>query len=125
MLDVISKCNELTQSGDLAATIKLYTEAIYGDPNYSMLYVNRSAAFADMGKWSRSLQDAIRARELNPRWSQSYYRQGIALQGLARHADALAAFASGLAQDNKNTDLLVAFIEAALKSPFRGCLEPV
>jgi tetratricopeptide (TPR) repeat protein len=125
LLDLINKCNRLVQEGDFAATIKLYTEAIYGDPNYSILYVKRSAAFADVGKFSQSLQDAIRARELNPRWSQSYFRQGIALQGLGRHADALAAFASGLAQDNKNTDLLIAFIEAALKSPFRGSLEPI
>lgn len=51
---------------------------------------------------------------------QAYFRQGVALQYLGRHADALAAFASGLAQDPKSLQLLVGMIEAAMKSPLRG-----
>lgn len=52
--------------------------------------------------------------------SQAYFRQGVALQYLGRHADALAAFASGLAQDPKSLQLLVGMVEAAMKSPLRG-----
>lgn len=52
--------------------------------------------------------------------SQAYFRQGVALQYLGRHADALAAFASGLAQDPKSLQLLVGMVEAAMKSPMRG-----
>lgn len=44
----------------------------------------------------------------------------MALQYLGRHADALAAFASGLAQDPKSLQLLVGMVEAAMKSPMRG-----
>lgn len=51
---------------------------------------------------------------------QAYFRQGVALQYLGRHADALAAFASGLAQDPKSLQLLVGMVEAAMKSPMRG-----
>lgn len=54
---------------------------------------------------------------------QAYFRQGVALQYLGRHADALAAFASGLAQDPKSLQLLVGMVEAAMKSPLRGELE--
>ncbi|KAB1255274.1 Tetratricopeptide repeat protein 28, partial [Camelus dromedarius] len=50
---------------------------------------------------------------------QAYFRQGVALQYLGRHADALAAFASGLAQDPKSLQLLVGMVEAAMKSPMR------
>ncbi|TRY93746.1 hypothetical protein DNTS_024357 [Danionella cerebrum] len=50
---------------------------------------------------------------------QAYFRQGVALQYLGRHADALAAFASGLAQDPKSLQLLVGMVEAAMKSPLR------
>lgn len=78
-----------------------------------------------MGKYARALKDAIKAREVNPKWSKSYYRQGVALQYLNQHADALAAFASGLAQDNKSPQLLTGFIETAMKSPLRATLEPV
>lgn len=52
--------------------------------------------------------------------TQAYFRQGVALQYLGRHADALAAFASGLAQDPKSLQLLVGMVEAAMKSPLRG-----
>ncbi|TMS08823.1 Tetratricopeptide repeat protein 28 [Larimichthys crocea] len=55
---------------------------------------------------------------------KAYFRQGVALQYLGRHADALAAFASGLAQDPKSLQLLVGMVEAAMKSPLRDTLEP-
>lgn len=57
---------------------------------------------------------------LSPLSLQAYFRQGVALQYLGRHADALAAFASGLAQDPKSLQLLVGMVEAAMKSPMRG-----
>lgn len=57
---------------------------------------------------------------LLPLFLQAYFRQGVALQYLGRHADALAAFASGLAQDPKSLQLLVGMVEAAMKSPMRG-----
>ena len=51
---------------------------------------------------------------------QAYYRQGVALQCLGRHAEALAAFAAALAQDPKSSQLLAALTEAAMKSPLKG-----
>ena len=51
---------------------------------------------------------------------QAYYRQGVALQCLGRHAEALAAFSNGLAQDPKSLQLLAGLIEAAMKSPLKG-----
>ena len=67
-----------------------------------------------------ALQDALAAREAEPRWPKAYYRQGVALQCLGRHGDAHAAFSSGLAQDPKSAQLLAALVEAAMKSPLRG-----
>jgi hypothetical protein len=52
--------------------------------------------------------------------AQAYYREGVALQCLGRHGEALAAFSSGLAHDPKSTQLLAGIIEAAMKSPLRG-----
>ncbi len=51
---------------------------------------------------------------------QAYYRQGVALQCLGRHAEALSAFACGLAHDPKSQQLLSGMVEAAMKSPLRG-----
>ncbi|XP_051032374.1 tetratricopeptide repeat protein 28 isoform X3 [Phodopus roborovskii] len=65
-----------------------------------------------------------RRREPESPPAPAYFRQGVALQYLGRHADALAAFASGLAQDPKSLQLLVGMVEAAMKSPMRDTLEP-
>jgi len=51
---------------------------------------------------------------------QAYIREGTALQQIGQHADALAAFASGLAQDTSNTTLLSGLTECVLKSPLKG-----
>lgn len=51
---------------------------------------------------------------------QAYLREGVALQQLGQHGDALAAFAVGLAQDSSNTSLLSGLVDSALKSPLKG-----
>ncbi len=51
---------------------------------------------------------------------QAYYRQGVALQCLGKHGEAIAAFANGLAQDPKSPQLLEGLVEATLKSPLKG-----
>lgn len=55
---------------------------------------------------------------------QAYYRQGVALQCLGRHGEALVAFSTGLAHDASNHQLLSGLVEASLKSPLRPTLEP-
>lgn len=54
--------------------------------------------------------------------SQAYLREGVALQNLGQHGEALAAFGAGLAQDANNTNLITGLIDAALKSPLKGIL---
>ena len=76
----VRNASQCVQSGDYATAIRLYTEALKLDPNNHILYGNRSAVYCQMGKFKKALQDAIKARELNPNWSKAYYRQGIALQ---------------------------------------------
>ncbi|RWS05733.1 tetratricopeptide repeat protein 28-like protein [Dinothrombium tinctorium] len=124
-IEKIRQANTCCQNGDYTTAVKLYTDAIALNPSNYVLFGNRSAAFCRLGKYSSSLQDAIKARELNPQWPKAYYRQGIALQYLGRHIDALAAFASGIAQDNKSPQLLAGFVETAMKSPLRATLEPI
>jgi tetratricopeptide (TPR) repeat protein len=92
-------------------------------PNH-ILYSNRSAAKLKQGLFAQALQDAITARDLCPTWPKAYYRQGVALQCLGRHGDALAAFSQGLAQDPTSQQLLSGLVEASIKSPLRHNLEP-
>ncbi|XP_022086210.1 tetratricopeptide repeat protein 28-like isoform X4 [Acanthaster planci] len=116
--------NEACQNSDFERAIRLYTEALVLDPANHILYSNRSAAHMKLKQYEKALHDAAKARELNPKWSKAYYRQGTALQCLGRHADALAAFSSGLAQDPKSLQLLAGLAEAALKSPLKDTFEP-
>lgn len=58
------------QSGDFLSAVALYSEALKIDPNNHILYSNRSAALIKMGQFSRALQDALKAKELNPKWSK-------------------------------------------------------
>ncbi|XP_049768006.1 tetratricopeptide repeat protein 28 [Schistocerca cancellata] len=123
-LEKARQSNAACQAGDYATAVALYTDALQLDPTNHILYSNRSAALVKMGQFAQALQDAIRARELNTKWPKAYYRQGVALQCLGRHGDALAAFSSGLAQDPKSTQLLAGLVEASMKSPLRATLEP-
>ncbi|KAI8507337.1 Tetratricopeptide repeat protein 28 [Branchiostoma belcheri] len=123
-LEKVRQSNAACQSGDFSLAIRLYSEAIELDPNNYILYSNRSAAYVKTGQFDLALQDAVKARDLNPKWAKAYFRQGVALQCKGQHAEALAAFASGLAQDPKSLQLRAGMVEAAMKSPIREKLEP-
>eukprot|EP00062_Callorhinchus_milii_P024076 gi/632983597/ref/XP_007908725.1/ PREDICTED: tetratricopeptide repeat protein 28 [Callorhinchus milii] len=123
-IEKVRESNAACQRGDFAAGVQLYTEAITADPQNCILYSNRSAVLVRLQDYQAALEDALTACHLNPKWAKAYFRQGVALQYLGRHADSLAAFASGLAQDPKSLQLLVGMVEAAMKSPLRESLEP-
>ncbi|XP_076139979.1 tetratricopeptide repeat protein 28-like [Alosa pseudoharengus] len=123
-MEKVRQSNEACQRGDFQSAVRLYGDALRADPQNCILYSNRSAAHLKLGDYQTALDDAIKARLLNPKWPKAYFRQGVALQYLGRHADALAAFASGLAQDPKSLQLLLGMVEAAMKSPLRQSLEP-
>ncbi|KAJ0173048.1 hypothetical protein K1T71_011224 [Dendrolimus kikuchii] len=123
-VEKVRASNAACQSGDFATAVALYTDALTLDPANHILYSNRSAARLKQGQFAAALQDATRARELCPNWPKAYYRQGVALQCLGRHGEALAAFSSGLGVEPSSRQLLAALVEASLKSPLRTTLEP-
>ncbi|KAG5192246.1 hypothetical protein JKP88DRAFT_191255 [Tribonema minus] len=75
---------------------KLYSKGIETLPD-AMLYANRSAARAGLGRHAAALDDAEEALKLLPTYPKGYWRKGVACLGLgASHAaDALAAFQAG------------------------------
>ncbi|KAH8380456.1 hypothetical protein KR009_010766, partial [Drosophila setifemur] len=123
-LEKVRQSNAACQSGDFATAVLLYTDALQLDPGNHILYSNRSAALLKQGQFAAALQDATQARELCPQWPKAYFRQGVALQCLGRYGEALASFASGLAQEPSNKQLMGGLVEASLKSPLRTALEP-
>lgn len=69
-LDLVRQSNVACQNGDFPAAVTLYSEALKIDPSNHILYSNRSAALIKMGQFARALQDAMKAKEINPKWAK-------------------------------------------------------
>ena len=67
-LEKVRQSNAACQAGDFPVAVRLYSEAIELDPRNHILYSNRSAALIKMGHFTRALQDAVKAKELNRSW---------------------------------------------------------
>ena len=100
-----SKGNAALQSENFDEAIKFYTEAINIDPSNHILYSNRSAAYAKVGKYDQSLQDADKTIELKSDWPKGYSRKGAALELLQRLDDAVVTYQDGLKHDPNNEQL--------------------
>ncbi|XP_070185013.1 tetratricopeptide repeat protein 28-like, partial [Littorina saxatilis] len=118
-LQKVRQASEAVSGGDFRRAVQAYGQAIALDPSNHILYTNRSAALFKLSRFADSVQDARAARDLNPKWAKAYLREGVALQQLGHHGDALAAFASGLAQEPANAHLLSGLTDTALKSPLK------
>ena len=59
---------EVSDEGDFLLAIDRYTEAITLNRNNHVLFSNRSAAYARVGKFAEALEDAKRCHELKPDW---------------------------------------------------------
>lgn len=91
----ISLANVHFQNHNYDEAIKIYDRLIeQNDQNY-ILFCNRSAALFKRNQFKESLEDAIRAIELNPRSIKAHYREGMALRSLNRPIDAIIAFSKG------------------------------
>ena len=66
----VRESSEAVNRRDFRAAIQSYTEAIALDSTNHILYTNRSAAFAKLQQYEKSLLDARKARELNPKWAK-------------------------------------------------------
>lgn len=100
-----SKGNAALQSENFDEAIKFYSEAIDLDPSNHILYSNRSAAFAKVGKYTNSLEDAEKTVELKSDWPKGYSRKGAALELLQRFDDAINTYEEGLKFDSNNEQL--------------------
>lgn len=67
-LERVRRSNQACQQGEYALAVRLYSEALTADPQNCILYSNRSAAYLRLGRYSTALDDAIKARLINPKW---------------------------------------------------------
>uniref|UniRef100_A0A3B4XD67 Uncharacterized protein n=1 Tax=Seriola lalandi dorsalis TaxID=1841481 RepID=A0A3B4XD67_SERLL len=67
-LERVRRSNQACQQGEYALAVRLYSEALTADPQNCILYSNRSAAYLRLGQYSTALDDAVKARVINPKW---------------------------------------------------------
>lgn len=74
-VEKVRQSNQACHDGDFHTAIVLYNEALGVDPQNCILYSNRSAAYMKIQQYDKALDDAIKARLLNPKWPK--VRKGI------------------------------------------------
>lgn len=108
-----AKGNAAFSSGDYAAAVIHFTDAINLSPNNHVLYSNRSAAYASLHRYAEALSDAKKTVELKPDWSKGYSRLGAAYIGLSQFKEATDAYKKGLEIDPSNETLKSGLADAS------------
>lgn len=76
--------NAAFKAGDTKKAIEFYTYATEMDPNNPIFYTNRATAYHKMGNFEKALRDATKAVKKDSTWAKGYYRQGLAIEELAK-----------------------------------------
>ena len=90
------------RTSDFITAIKEYTNAISFDPEFHILYSNRSAAHLKNGEKSKSLADAKKCIELKPDFVKGHSRLATSLGSLGRWNEARKAYRHILSLDESN-----------------------
>ena len=106
--------NEAFVSGNHREAVRLYTQAIAGDPKDRALFSNRSAANLALGYNDDALSDAVRCVAIDSSWPKAHYRLGVALMAAADWTRAVAALETSdrLAGPGNNRDVAARLSEA-------------
>lgn len=89
-----------------------YSDGIEVDPDNHVLYSNRSAVYARLGRYAEALSDAERTVRLKADWPKGYSRLGYALFQLGRYEEAKDKYQEGLKLDPDNQQLKEGLTEA-------------
>ncbi|XP_039189792.1 tetratricopeptide repeat protein 31 isoform X2 [Crotalus tigris] len=90
---VLADCgNETAKQERYHEAVLLFTEAIKLNPQEYRFFGNRSFCYEKLQSHTEALRDAQHALSLQPGWPRGLFRQGKALLGLKRYADAARMF---------------------------------
>merc|ERR1712137_427282 len=100
-----AKGNAAMGQRNFEEAIKHYSDAIVLDSANHVLYSNRSAAYASLGKYEEALQDGEKTIGVKPDWVKGYSRKGLALFKLDRLQEAMQCYEDGLKEEPENDGL--------------------
>ncbi|XP_062837993.1 tetratricopeptide repeat protein 31 isoform X2 [Anolis carolinensis] len=90
---VLAGCgNDTAKQGCYQDAVLLFTEAIKLNPREYRFFGNRSFCYERLQCYAEALCDAQLALSLQPGWPKGLFRQGKALMGLKRYAEAARTF---------------------------------
>lgn len=92
--------------------IASFTEAILLDGSDHVFYSNRSAAYLSLGKTEEAEADARQCVSLKSDWAKGHGRLGAALFAGRKYADAVKAYAAGIALEPENATLTAGLVQA-------------
>lgn len=90
---------KLVQEGQYEQAVAMFTEAIKCDAKDYRFFGNRSYCYHCLEKYPQALADAERSIQLAPDWAKGHFRQGSALMGMKRYAEAEKAMEQVLKLD--------------------------
>jgi len=99
MHDLRQQGNIKFQVREYSEAIRLYTEALEQDPKDQVLYSNRSAAWAQLGRWDKSAEDAKKCIATSPKFIKGYFRLAQAQMELGQYQAALQTLDKGMYLD--------------------------
>lgn len=95
-IELKNEGNASMSENDFHKAILLYTQAIRLNPNQSIFYCNRAAAYSKIGKHEKAIVDAEKAISLDPKYANAYSRLGFALFSLNRIDECREVYQRGL-----------------------------
>nr|CAG8461071.1 14663_t:CDS:2 [Entrophospora candida] len=101
---------------DYEAAVKLYEQAIDINGNNAVYYSNRAAAYAQLGKHNKAIDDALKSTQIDPSYSKAYSRLGHAYLAVGKFDDAIEAYEKGLSLDPSNATMKSGLATAQQKS---------
>ncbi|XP_066488943.1 tetratricopeptide repeat protein 31 [Tiliqua scincoides] len=105
---VLADCgNETAKRECYREAVLLFTEAVKLNPREYRFFGNRSFCYEKLQCYVEALRDAQLALSLQPGWPKGLFRQGKALMGLKRYAEAARTFKELLQLDGSRHDAAI------------------
>lgn len=109
-----SEGNKAMANKNFSEAIEKYTAAIELDGSNVVYLSNRAAAYSSSSQHENAVKDAEKAIELNPNFSKSYSRLGLAKYALGDATAAMKAYEKGLeVEGDKKSDAMTKGFETA------------
>merc|ERR1712093_828459 len=108
--------NALMASKNYSAAIAKYTEAVAKNPSNPVYYSNRAAAHSQAGDHDKAIDDANKAKEIDPKFAKASSRLGHALFSLGRYSEAADAYEKGLELEPANASMKGSLVTARARA---------